>query len=409
MLSRIQEQDAAIRAAKEGAEEANRAKSEFLANMSHELRTPLNAIVGFSEVLLEKMFGELNDRQDEYLNDILTSGQHLLSLINDILDLAKVEAGRVEVELSRFDFRQLLEGSLVMVKERAMAHGIALSLDIAADVEMVVGDERKVKQIMFNLLSNAVKFTPDGGQVGIRARAYEAFVWVDVWDTGIGIAPGDQHRVFEEFQQVGQGLTGKPEGTGLGLALTRKFVELHGGKITVESDLDRGSTFTFTLPISDGELAPRAGMPVAEPQSPVTPGTAVSPRVLIIDDDSKAADLLQIYLTEAGYMVDTAKDGVEGLNKIKALSPDVVILDVLLPKTDGWSVLTQLREDTTTQEIPILLVSVADQKNKGFALGATDYFVKPVQRERLLQALDALDLMAAKRSAAPANHSGPST
>src|SRR5262249_51820895 len=227
---------------------ANRHKSEFLANMSHELRTPLNAVIGFSEVLLDKMFGDLNAKQEEYLDDILSSGRYLLSLINDILDLAKVEAGRLELELGTFDFRQLLEGSLVMVKERALAHGITLSLEIADDADTLTGDERKVKQILFNLLSNAVKFTPDGGKVGIVATKSDAMVQVAVRDTGVGIAVDDQQRIFEEFQQgsvawyqqnlfqqVGQGLTGKTEGTGLGLTLAKKFVELHGGTIWVES------------------------------------------------------------------------------------------------------------------------------------------------------------------------------
>ena len=203
--------------------------------MSHELRTPLNAIIGFSEVLLEKMFGDVNERQEEYLNDILSSGQHLLSLINDILDLSKVEAGKMELELGMFDLRQVLEGSLVMVKERALAHGLTLSLDMADDLSVITGDERKVKQILFNLLSNAVKFTPDKGKVGIVAKRVNGAVQIAVWDTGVGIAPEDQQRIFEEFQQVGHGLAGKTEGTGLGLALTKRFVELHGGTIWVES------------------------------------------------------------------------------------------------------------------------------------------------------------------------------
>ena len=403
MLSRIAEQDVAVRAAKERAEEASRAKSEFLANMSHELRTPLNAIIGFSEVLLEKMFGELNDRQEEYLNDILSSGEHLLSLINDILDLAKVESGKVELQPSLFDLRQVLEGSLMMVKERALAHGITLSLESADDVETVVGDERKVKQILFNLLSNAMKFTPNAGQVGIRAHAVDGAVQIAVWDTGVGIAPADQDCIFEEFRQVGSGLTGKTEGTGLGLALTRKFVALHGGTISVQSALEQGSTFTFTLPMAEAadETSP-AERPAARAPEQAGPGDVVRPSVLIIEDDPKAADLLRIYLTEAGYTVDTAVDGVEGVKQVKHLAPDVVILDVLLPKADGWSVLTQLREDAVTQDIPIIIASVADQRSRGLALGAAAYFVKPIQKEELLRTLDALGLTA-KKSAEPAN------
>jgi signal transduction histidine kinase len=232
---------------------ASQHKSQFLANMSHELRTPLNAIIGFSEVLLEKMFGNLNDKQEDYLNDIFTSGKHLLSLINDVLDLSKIEAGKSEVELEKVNLRQLLEGSLVVVRERALTHDIRLSLDMTDNVGTIIADERKVKQIVFNLLSNAMKFTPDKGEVGIRARRSDAAVEIAVWDSGVGIALEDRQRIFEEFQQVEQALTDKPEGTGLGLALSKKLVELHDGKIWVESDQGHGSTFTFTLPIEGGQ------------------------------------------------------------------------------------------------------------------------------------------------------------
>jgi signal transduction histidine kinase len=228
-------------------ETTSQRKSEFLANMSHELRTSLNAIIGFSEVLVEQMFGELNDKQLEYQQDILSSGQHLLSLINDILDLSKVEAGRMELEVSAFPLREALENGLTMLKERAGRHGIALGLEVDPGAELIEADERKVKQIVFNLLSNAVKFTPDGGRVEVSARAVVGEVQVAVRDTGIGIAPEDLERVFDEFRQVGAG-EAKAEGTGLGLALAKNFVELHGGRMWVESEPGRGSTFSFTLP-----------------------------------------------------------------------------------------------------------------------------------------------------------------
>jgi signal transduction histidine kinase len=230
-------------------EAANRHKSEFLASMSHELRTPLNAIIGFSEVLLDRLFGDLNAKQEEYLQDVLESGRHLLSLINDILDLSKVEAGRMELEVGRFALPEILENGLTMVRERAGRHGIALSLDVDQGIDGIEADERKVKQVVFNLLSNAVKFTPDGGQVGIRAGMDDAGVWITVWDTGIGIAPENQGRIFEEFQQAAAGKE-RREGTGLGLALSRRLVELHGGRIWVDSELGKGSTFVFTLPVS---------------------------------------------------------------------------------------------------------------------------------------------------------------
>jgi signal transduction histidine kinase len=229
-------------------EAANRHKSEFLANMSHELRTPLNAIIGFSEVLQERMFGELNEKQAEYTDDILSSGRHLLSLINEILDLSKVEAGRMELELATFDLPLAIDNARTFVRERAIKHGINLDVTVDERLGDFVGDERKIKQILLNLLSNAVKFTAEGGRIGINARQADGSVEISVSDTGIGIAPEDQARIFEEFRQVGGDYAHKKEGTGLGLTLAKKFVELHGGKIWVESEVGKGSKFTFTLP-----------------------------------------------------------------------------------------------------------------------------------------------------------------
>jgi len=229
---------------------ASQHKSEFLANMSHELRTPLNAIIGFSEVLLERMFGELNVKQDDYLKDIHSSGKHLLSLINDILDLSKVEAGRMELEPAAFDVPTAIDNAMTLVRERAQRHEIALGVDVADGVDEIVADERKFKQILLNLLTNAVKFTPDGGRVDVIARRAGPMLEVAVRDTGIGIAKDDQEAVFEEFRQVGRNYTNKQEGTGLGLALTRRFVELHGGTIRVDSEPGKGSTFTFTIPVT---------------------------------------------------------------------------------------------------------------------------------------------------------------
>jgi len=227
---------------------ANQHKSEFLANMSHELRTPLNAIIGFSEVLLERLFGELNEKQDDYLKDIHSSGRHLLTLINDILDLSKIEAGRMDLELSTFDLRSAIANAITLVRERAQAHGIYLGQQVDPAVSEITADERKFKQILLNLLSNAVKFTPDGGRIDVDVHGEGDWVTVAVHDTGIGIAPEDQAAVFEEFRQVGRNYTQKQEGTGLGLALTRRFVELHGGSIHLQSEPGNGSTFTFMLP-----------------------------------------------------------------------------------------------------------------------------------------------------------------
>jgi len=232
-------------------EVASQHKSEFLANMSHELRTPLNAIIGFSEVLGERMFGELNEKQDEYLKDINASGQHLLSLINDILDLSKIEAGRMELELTDFNLPATLDNALTLVRERAGRRGIALGLTVDERLEQIRADERKVRQVVLNLLSNAIKFTPEAGQIEVRAVPVDGSVEISVSDTGVGIAPEDQEAIFEEFKQVGTA-SKKVEGTGLGLALSRKFIELHGGQISVKSTVGVGSTFTFGIPVHTG-------------------------------------------------------------------------------------------------------------------------------------------------------------
>jgi signal transduction histidine kinase len=229
-------------------EVASKHKSDFLANMSHELRTPLNAIVGFSQVLQEKLFGEVNEKQQEYLNDILSSANHLLSLINDILDLSKVEAGQVDLEVTSFSLEEAIDRGVVMIRERAMKNGVELGLEVDPNIDLVEGDERRIRQVIFNLLSNAVKFTPKGGRVGISTERSDGEVRVAVRDTGPGIAAEDQERIFEEFQQTGVGVEQR-EGTGLGLALSRRLIELHGGRIWVESELGKGSTFLFTLPV----------------------------------------------------------------------------------------------------------------------------------------------------------------
>jgi signal transduction histidine kinase len=236
-------------------EVANRHKSEFLANMSHELRTPLHAIIGFTKVLLAQMFGPVNEKQREHLSDVLASGQHLLALINDVLDLSKIEAGRLELELSEFSLPDVIESAVTLVRERAAHHRITLTVEVAPDVGAMVADARKMKQVLLNLLSNAVKFTPDGGRVDVIAGRSGDEVEIAVRDTGIGIAFEDTEAVFEEFRQVGRDAERAREGTGLGLTLTRRFVELHGGRIALASELGKGSTFTVSIPIRQNALA----------------------------------------------------------------------------------------------------------------------------------------------------------
>jgi signal transduction histidine kinase len=246
---RVAERTRALTEANEQLRRSDQVKSEFLATMSHELRTPLNAIIGFSEVLRDGLIGEMTDKQRGFIGDIFSSGKHLLSLINDILDLSKVEAGRMELEVTTFHLPDAIENAMLLVRERASRHGIKLDKAIDERLGDYTGDERKIKQILVNLLTNAVKFTPEGGQVKVEARLGDSAVILSVVDTGIGIAKEDQEAIFEEFRQASGSYAHKREGTGLGLTLTKRFVEMHGGKLWVESEVGKGSKFTFTLPI----------------------------------------------------------------------------------------------------------------------------------------------------------------
>ena len=256
LFNETREKSAQLEVANQELAVASKNKSEFLANMSHELRTPLNAVIGFSDVLEQRMFGELSERQSEYVRDIATSGRQLLELVNEILDLSKVEAGRMELEPSEFAVSQMIRSALTFVRERASGHGIVLNDDSASDGGTIVADERKIRQVLLNLLSNAVKFTPDGGRVTVRAERRDTEMQVSVTDTGIGIAPEDQPRVFEEFRQVGTPSDRSHEGTGLGLALAKRFIELHGGRIWIQSEVGKGTIFTFAIPVERAAPAP---------------------------------------------------------------------------------------------------------------------------------------------------------
>jgi signal transduction histidine kinase/ActR/RegA family two-component response regulator len=362
-------------------EVAGRHKSEFLASMSHELRTPLNAVIGFSDVLLEQMFGELNERQKAYIRDIRDSGTHLLELITEILDLSKVEAGRMELEPAPLSLPDLLEHGLVMVRERATRDGVTVSLDVAPEVGIVWADELKLKQVVINLLTNAVKFTEAGGSVDVTASIVGAEAQVLVRDTGIGIAEPEQQRIFEAFQRGGRAARTSPEGTGLGLTLSKRFVELHGGRMWMTSRVGVGSTFGFAIPARhpDGDAPHDGQAAVAD--------AAGSDLVLVIEDDRHSADLIALHLDGAGYRSALARDGAEGLELARRLRPRAVILDILLPRLDGWKLLTRLKADPATAACPVLVVSQLDERGKGLALGAADYLVKPVGRDELLDAL----------------------
>lgn len=357
---------------------ASRHKSEFLASMSHELRTPLNAVIGFSEVLLERMFGDLNERQDEYVRDIWSSGKHLLELLNDILDLSKVEAGRMDLEWSTFSVREALENGLALMRERAARKSISLILEVSPEIGLFHADELRFRQVVLNLLSNAVKFTPEAGEVVVRATSDGPEVLVTVTDTGIGVAPADQARIFESFQQGGRGAQ-QHEGTGLGLTLCRRIVGLLGGRMWLESEVGRGSTFGFAVPLGalESAQAPRSD------ESPPHGG----PLVVIIEDDRRSLDLLRLYLEGAGVEVVGVRDGATGLEVVRQRRPSAVVLDIRLPGMDGWDVLATLKADPATAPIPVVVVSMVDERGRGFALGAAEYLVKPVSRDDVLSAL----------------------
>jgi signal transduction histidine kinase/ActR/RegA family two-component response regulator len=358
-------------------EVASRHKSEFLASMSHELRTPLNAVIGFSEVLLERMFGDLNDRQEDYLRDIWSSGKHLLELLNEILDLSKVEAGQMTLEPTEFSLQEALGHGLALVRERAARHGISLGLEVAPDVGPVHADELRIKQVIVNLLTNAVKFTPDGGRVEVRARTEGSEVLVTVADTGTGVAAEDRERIFESFQQGGRRAS-TTEGTGLGLTLSKRIVELHGGRIWVDSELGVGSTFGFAIP---------TGPPVPAVAADDLGRANGERTVVVIDDDRRSIDLLTVYLEAAGLRVVSAYDGRRGVELVRGLRPAIVVLDILLPGLDGWQVLEALKAEPATAAIPVVIVSILDERGRGLALGAAEYLVKPVSREGVLGAL----------------------
>ena len=359
--------------------ETSQHKSDFLASMSHELRTPLNAVIGFSEVLLERMFGELNERQAEYVTDILDAGRHLLALLNDVLDLSKVEAGRMELEFTTFPPGDAIHSVLTLLRERAVRHGVELLVDVDGAPAQVTADELRFKQVLLNLIGNAVKFTPDGGTVTVRCWGDESELVVTVQDTGVGIAEADQSRIFDSFQQ-GTRSASHAEGTGLGLTLTRRIVELHGGRIWLESDVGRGSTF--------GVVLPRRAAPV--PAVPTWREPALDdgrPAVVVIEDDPHSSELVGVHLSAAGLRPVPVRTGEEGLDAVRALRPTAVVLDIHLPGIDGWDVLSSIKSDPQLASTPVVVVSVLPERGRGYALGASDYLVKPVSREDLLGAV----------------------
>lgn len=365
-------------------ERANRLKSEFLASMSHELRTPLHSIIGFSELLAEQESGELKPKQKRQLDHILRGARHLLSLINDILDLSKIEAGRLELHPESFLAQPAMSEVLTTIEPIASPKHIRITNEIAPDL-VVFADRLRFKQILSNLLSNAVKFTPQLGRISISASisggAGEESVEIAVQDTGIGIPLEEQHAIFDEFHQAATTTKGVREGTGLGLAITRRLVEMHGGEIWVDSRPGEGSRFTFSLP-----MVSRAGIVrrVEAPDSNEPIGTAP---ILVVDDELAARELLVTYLNSEGFRTATASSGEEALRKARELRPEAITLDIVMRGKSGWETLHQLKSNPATALIPVVIVSVLDEKQTGFALGADEYLIKPVSKPIFLDAL----------------------
>ncbi len=369
-------------------ERATRLKSRFLASMSHELRTPLNAIVGFSDLLAEGTPGELNPKQKRFVNHIKQGSAHLLQLINDILDLSKIEAGQLELHCEYFYMKDALPEVLSTIRPLAMAKNIQIEHTLDLD-RPAYADRVRFKQILYNLLSNAVKFTPKDGRISIACAEDEDFVCIAVTDTGIGIRAEDQAVVFEEFRQVEGGKDSTQEGTGLGLAITKRLVEQQGGKISLASELGNGSRFTFTLPAgakTKTDTSATNAVSATAPQRAAAGEGRSKPLVLIVDDELPARELLASYLSSE-YRIAMASSGAEAVEKAQQLRPDAITLDVLLAGGNGFETLAVLRQTPELKNTPVIIVSIVDQQRLGLALGAADYLLKPIRKALLLETI----------------------
>jgi GAF domain-containing protein/CheY-like chemotaxis protein len=374
----VQQRAQALEEANVRLQEMDRLKSQFLANMSHELRTPLNSVIGFSEVLVDGLLGELPPEQKECAQNILFSGEHLLALINDILDLSKIEAGRLDLEVAPFDIAEWMSEVQATVKPLFSKKSQTLEVDIADNLPPLIGDRFRIKQVLLNLLSNANKFTPDGKRVKLTCQmADDRTILFSASDEGIGIKPEDQEIIFEEFRQAGD-LAKKIKGTGLGLAISKRLVELHGGRIWVESEPGHGATFSFLLPIDGPQI----------PEGDADDGKTV----LVVEEDRRFSNLLAFYLRQEGYMPIQHYTGADVLERAVELKPAFITLDLMLPDRDGWDVIGNLKSDPRTDKIPVLVVSSVQDGKMALGLGASDYLVKPVHRSDVHNLLGRLEI-----------------
>ncbi len=381
-------------------QEATRLKSKFLANMSHELRTPLNSIIGFTGIILQGIVGELNDEQNKQLNMVYESAKHLLGLINDILDLSKIEAGKIEIIPAQFDVKELIGTVEKMISPMIEEKGLILEVAISEDIPATIcNDKNRIKQVLINLLSNATKFT-ETGQISMAVRSsmlvpgssLEDFkkeelssIVFSVTDTGIGIKPEHLPNVFDEFKQIEGPLKEKPTGTGLGLAISKKMLEMMGGRIWAESEYGKGSRFQFTIPIK--EIAEAKRPPVISPEA-----LDLSKKlVLTIDDEVEAQEIVKTYLKTEGYEVIQAYNAMEAMELAKKYHPFAITLDIIMPGKDGWDILHELKRDPKTKSIPIICISILDNREMGISLGAIEYIVKPINKDQLMEELQRLE------------------
>jgi signal transduction histidine kinase/CheY-like chemotaxis protein len=374
--------------AKHVAEEASRAKSTFLANMSHELRTPLNAIIGYSEMLEEETreSGKSDSVQD--LRKIQSAGKHLLSLINDVLDLSKIEAGKMGLHLENFEVAQLIDEMATTLQPAAAKNGNTIHVNVASSLGAMHADVTKVRQILFNLLSNACKFTDHGRiSVDVDESRVDGRDWIRfrVSDTGIGITAKQKENLFHEFSQADASIARKYGGTGLGLAITYRFVQLMKGRISVESEPGKGATFTVHLPAHVVGETPESVRSVANSDAAPSSEESKSRKdtILVIDDDASVRDLMSRFLGKLGFHVVAAANGEEGLRLARQVRPLVITLDVVMPECDGWTVLKKLKSESALAEIPVIMVTIVDNEAMGLDLGASNYLIKPVDRDRL--------------------------
>ena len=385
MVVAIEKSDQELTIAKDVAEKSNLAKSQFIANMSHELRTPLNAIIGYSDMLQD----ELEDAEpDEIATDLVkinAAGRHLLSLINDILDLSKIESGKMETYNETFDIQKILEEVIVTVQILLEQRNNILAFNCEPNIGLMYSDVTKIRQILLNLLSNASKFT-ENGTVSLKITKHwvDGVEWVSfsITDTGIGISPEQQKKLFKAFSQVDASTTRKYGGTGLGLLITKRFTEMLGGKVSVESELGKGSTFVARFPT---RIASRQAIP--EVNEAVSTLEQTQSTILIIDDDASVQDLLSKHIQQLGYQVKTASNGIDGLRLAHELKPQLITLDVMMPQMDGWAVLSELKSKPTLKHIPVVMLSMIENQELGYSLGAAEYLIKPIEQHQIAHVL----------------------